>query len=292
MPVAAERLARLVTAFPGPLGDELILPWALGSGDVPEGERPDVGDPASALREARASASELAADVWKTPPGEAIERTVAVTRSLLAGRVSDACRWIRDVSDPDTTVARRVVGLLRGVGAFLADARVLPAADLVWRLTVSELEEAIAGARPSLRHGPGRWEPFVADVVRSRGLHATGIPVAPGIAAGRPHLLRELRAIGHPGPREVLVTPLPLPHLAPLLWHSAALVSIGGSSGAHLFEVARSLGVPAVIGVDPAVAGDGAGSLVAVDGDSGLVSILPSGGRPSLPSHDAARAMV
>ena len=292
LPVATERLARLVTAFPGPLADELILPWALGSGDVPEGDRIDVGDPASALREARALANGLAADVWRTPPGEAIERTVAVARSMLAGRVSDACRWIRDLPAPDTTVARRLVGLLRGVGALLADARILPSADLVWRLTVSEIVEAIAGARPSLRHGPGRWEPFVADVVRSRGLHATGTSVAPGIAAGRPHLLRELRAIGHPGPREVLVTQLPLPHIAPLLWHSAALVSIGGSSGAHLFEVARSLGVPAVIGVDPAVFGGGAGSLVAVDGESGVVSILPPPGTPSSPSRDDARAMV
>jgi phosphohistidine swiveling domain-containing protein len=90
----------------------------------------------------------------------------------------------------------------------------------------------------------------------------------------------------------VLVTPLPLPHLAPLLWHSAALISIGGSSGAHLFEVARSLAVPAVIGVDPAVSASEAGTLVAVDGGSGVVSILPSSGTPSWPSHDGTRAMV
>jgi phosphohistidine swiveling domain-containing protein len=292
MPADAERLARLVTAFPGPVGEDLVFPWALGSGDVPDAERIRVSDPASALREARASSSELAAEAWETSPGVARERAAVVARLLLAGRVSDGCREIRDLPAPDTAAARRVVGLLRGVGAFLADAGVIPSASLIWRLPVSELERAISGDRPSLRRGPGRWEPFVADVVRSRGLHATGTPVSPGIAAGRPHLLRELRAIGHPGPREVLVTPLPLPHLAPLLWHSAALVSIGGSSGAHLFEVARSLGVPAVIGVDPAISDGGAGSLVAVDGDPGMVSILPPGGTPSLPSPDDVRAMV
>ena len=289
IPAVAEGIARLVTTFPGPLGDELVLPWALGAGDVPERDRIEVDDPLSALREARATASELAAEVWRKSPGRAQESVALVARLLLAGRVEEGCREIAGLRPPDTATARHVVGVARGVGAFLADAGVLPSPRLVWRLTALELERAIAGARPSLRRGPGRWEPFVADVVRSRGLHTTGTPVSPGIAAGRPHRLRELRAIGRTGPREVLVTPLPLPHLAPLLWHSAALVSIGGSSGAHLFEVAQSLGVPAVIGVDPGAA-DGANSLIAVDGDAGLVSILPPGGTSTLPSHDDARA--
>lgn len=293
MPVGAERVAWLVTAFPGPLGDELVFPWALGAGEVPEAEAVRVEDPASALHEARALSGDLAAEVWRTSADVARERAAAVSRLLLGGGVEDGCREICDLPAPDTAAARRVVGLARGVGAFLADAGVLPSAFLVWRLTSSELERAIAGARPSLRRGPGRWEPFVADVVGSRGLGSTGIPVSPGIAAGHLHPLRELRAIGRPGPRDVLVTPLPLPHLAPLLWHCAALVSTGGSSGAHLFEVARSLGVPAVIGVDPTASG-GEGSLVAVDGDEGLVSILPPGGTSIMPSSldPRSRAMA
>jgi hypothetical protein len=290
MQAGAERLARLVTAFPGPVADDLVLPWALGAGDVPDAERIGGDDPVSALREARAWAGELAAEVWGTSPDEARERAAAVSRLLLQGRMADACREIRDLPAPDTAAARRVVGLIRGLGNSLADAGVLPSATLVWRLTVPELERAISGDRPSLRRGPGRWEPFVADVARARGLQATGTPVSPGIAAGHLHALRELRAIGRPGPRDVLVTPLPLPHLAPLLWHSAALVSIGGSSGAHLFEVARSLGVPAVIGVDPIAAG--AGSLAAVDGDAGVVSILPPGRTSPTPPSEHTRAMV
>jgi len=291
MPAEAERLARLVAAFPGPLGDELVLPWALGAGEVPTADAVDVVDPASALREARATAGELAAAIWGTAPSVATERAAAVSRLLLTGRVSDGCREIRDLPAPDTAIANRVIGLVLGLGAFLTDAGVLPSALLVSRLTVSELEGAIAGDRPPLRRGPGRWEPFVADVVRARGIHAMGTPVSPGIAAGHLHRLRELRAMGRPSPRDVLVTPLPLPHLAPLLWHSAGLVCLGGSSGAHLFEVARSLGVPSVIGVDAPVA-SGPGSLVAVDGGTGVVSILPAGGASSPPLHDDARAMV
>jgi hypothetical protein len=44
-----------------------------------------------------------------------------------------------------------------------------------------------------------------------------------------------------------------------------------------------------LIGVDPGAA-DGANSLIAVDGDAGVVSILRPGGTSTLPSHDDARA--
>ncbi|HEX6581168.1 MAG TPA: phosphoenolpyruvate--protein phosphotransferase, partial [Actinomycetota bacterium] len=47
----------------------------------------------------------------------------------------------------------------------------------------------------------------------------------------------------------------------------------GGSVGAHLFEVARSLGVPAVTGVE--LSGAAEGSLAAIDGDAGTVFVLP-----------------
>jgi phosphoenolpyruvate-protein kinase (PTS system EI component) len=64
-------------------------------------------------------------------------------------------------------------------------------------------------------------------------------------------------------------------------------VTSGGTSGAHLFEVARSLGVPAVIGpeiwADADTLGE-SGSLVAVDGDTGRVSILPVPGASILAS--------
>jgi hypothetical protein len=144
---------------------------------------------------------------------------------------------------------------------------------LIWRLTREELDRAIAGTPPALRSGPGRWEPFVAEVVCARGRGTRAAAVSPGAGAGPLHPLPDLRSIGRPGPRSVLAAALPLPHLAPLLWHTAALVTTGGTSGAHLFEVARSLGVPAVIAPDLDVSAE-AGSLVAVDGDTGRVSVL------------------
>ena len=160
----------------------------------------------------------------------------------------DGTRAIAGLGAPDLDVARRIVGLVRAVGEHLAGAGLLPSPQLIWRLTGEEVDRALAGTPPALRGGPGRWEPFVADVVRARGRGSQAVPVSPGIGAGRLRPLRRLRSLHRPDPREVLVAPLPLPHLAPLLWHCAALVTSDGTSGAHLFEVARSLGVPAVIG--------------------------------------------
>jgi phosphohistidine swiveling domain-containing protein len=303
-PRDAERIARLVTAFPGPLADELVVPWALGAVEIASLRIADetrttaeasLGDHAAgALAEARSLAADVTARVWGTTPELARERTAGLIRLLLEGRLDEGVMWIAGLEAPDPLAARRVVGLVRGVGELLASDGILPSARLVWRLTGSELDRAIAGARPVLRSGPGRWEAFVADVVRSRGHGSPAVPVSPGIGAGRLRPLRALRTLGRPGPREVLVAPLPLPHLAPLLWHCAALVTTGGTSGAHLFEVARSLGVPAVIGAD-AGALEEAGALVAVDGDTGIVSVLPAlepSGTSSVPAGGTTSAMV
>ena len=283
IPAGAEPVARLVTAFPGPLGDDLVLPWSLGATEAQVVEEigadpVGVDDPASALAEARSLADQAAAEVWSVPPPLARERAADVMRLLLGGRVTDGVRATAGLGAPDPDVARRIVGLVRAVGELLGGAGLLPSPQLIWRLTGEEVDRAIAGMPPALRIGPGRWEPFVAEVVRARGHGSQAVPVSPGIGAGGLHRLRRLRSLDRPVPRGVLVAPLPLPHLAPLLWHCAALVTAGGTSGAHLFEVARSLGVPAVIG--PEIGADAdtlgeSGSLVAVDGETGRVSILP-----------------
>ena len=299
IPAGAEHLARLVTAFPGPLADALVLPWAFAAAEVAVlegiGAPSGVGDPASAIAEARALAAEASAEVWRAPPLEARERTAELARLLLQGRVTDGMRAIADLEAPDPVASGRVIGLVRMVGDSLAGAGVLPSSSLIWRLTGEEVDSAIAGTPPVLRSGPGRWEPFVAEVIRARGHGFRAVPMSPGVGAGRLHPLRDLRSLGRPGPRAVLAAALPLPHLAPLLWHSAALVVAGGTSGAHLFEVARSLGVPAAIVRDLEGWGD-AGSLVAVDGDTGLVSVVPvpDATDPSSPSigGSAPLAMV
>jgi hypothetical protein len=280
-PPEVERAATVVAWFPGPLGEHLVVPWALGSETLPTAAPWDVADPMSALNDAEVLASELTAQAW--PDGS--ERAALAIRALRTGAFDEAASTIRASREPDAERAAAVVALLRGVGEWLADAGVLPSAELVWQLSLDDLRDAARGRPPVLRRGPDRWEPVVADVVMARGRVLQAIPVAGGMGAGRLHRLDGLRSIGRPWPRAVLAAPLPLPQLAPLLWHCAGLVTAGGSEGAHLFEVARSLGVPAVIGVEGdelgeegrVVAGDGAGGRVATLGAAAPAAVVNAG---------------
>jgi phosphohistidine swiveling domain-containing protein len=293
-PAGAERLARLVAAVAGPLGEELILPWALGADDLPEPDPVEVADTGVALAEAWGLARGLAAAAWMAPPDVAMDRAAAASRLFRKGRVVEGLHAIRDLRVPDAAAARRVLGLIAGVGTALAEGGFLPSPVLVWRHSARELDALMAGGPAAVRRGPDRWEPFVAEVVQARGRVWTGRTVVGGVGAGRAHEVSSLRSIGRPGPRQVVVTPRPFPQLSPLLWHCAGLVTAGGSSGAHLFEVARSLGVPAVAGVDLTGVLDRA-SLVAVDGDAGRVSVLrlgASGDDTIRDPYAGARAVV
>jgi hypothetical protein len=122
----------------------------------------------------------------------------------------------------------------------------------------------------AIRRGVRPWEPFIASVVLGNGDRIQGTPASAGVGAGvmaRPH--------GEPSapfpPRGVIVAGQPIPGLAPLLWDAAAIVTETGSPAAHLFESARALRVPAVCGV-AIPPGDW---IVAVDGQDGVVAIIP-----------------
>lgn len=113
----------------------------------------------------------------------------------------------------------------------------------------------------------------------SEGRTFRGFPASPGRAAGR--------AI-HLGPGDlnpapdvsgaILVVDDPLPVFAPLLWQAIGLVALRGNAAAHLCGVARSLHVPAVVGLLSFDQNAGrsleTGSVtVVVDGESGTVGL-------------------
>lgn len=275
VPAGAERLALIVAKFPGPLGEELVVPWAIAPGEIPEVRPILERDPTLALAEARQLARVLAAAAWDLPPMLALEAAASVSRLLREGRILAGLQAVQGLRPPDPGAAGRLLGLVTGVGATLVTRGMLPSTAAVWRLSAHELDHALNGRRPALRRGADRWQPFLAEVVAARGRGATGTPAARGVGVGRMRLTSGLRPTGHSGHRDVLAAALPLPQLSPLLWHCAGVVTAGGSPGAHLFEVARSLGVAAVTGVDVTDLGE-RDALVAVDGDSGRVSVLPS----------------
>jgi pyruvate,water dikinase len=127
------------------------------------------------------------------------------------------------------------------------------------------------------RVGVRSWEPLVASVVLDQGTVLRGIPAASGIGAGLRHHV-DLADGARPPRRAVVAAIRPLPNLSQLLWDAAGLVTGIGSPAAHVFEAARSLGVPAVCGVE--LPGDD-DLIVAVDGYSGLVATLPLSSHPS-----------
>ena len=139
--------------------------------------------------------------------------------------------------------------------------------------------EGASGGLPASR----AWMPLLAATVLGRGEHVPGRPGAPGVAAGllvacRPHE----RPAGDRGDA-ILLVDRPLPALAPLLFAARGVIARTGAAGSHLAEVARSLGVPMVLGCRPErVTGappvaDGA-FLAAIDGSTGDVAFLPTAG--------------
>lgn len=279
-PPIAERLASLAIAFGGPLGDRWVLPWALAGDALEAAPAIEVRDLPSGVVEARALAAGLAAQAWGAEV--AVRESAVVIRSVLGPSPDAALGRLASLRPVDPAAAARLVGTVVGMGRALTRRGAIGRGESVWRLTPEELVRAANDegvARPR-RFGPDRWEPFVFSVVSGDGDTLGGDPASPGIGAGRLRILRGPDARWAPGPREILAVSDAAPQIAPLLWNAAGLVTARGNPGAHLFEVARSLGVPAVVGVDVPPGVDGA--LAAVDGDEGSVSILD---RPA--SHSA-----
>jgi phosphohistidine swiveling domain-containing protein len=111
------------------------------------------------------------------------------------------------------------------------------------------------------------------------GTRVPGRPAVPGTAAGplvacRPHepAARDCRGA-------IVLVDRPVPGLAPLLFGAQGVISRAGAASSHLAEVARSLGVPMVIGCRPeAVTGPdpAAGTWFAtINGGTGEVVLVP-----------------
>jgi phosphohistidine swiveling domain-containing protein len=270
LPADAGGVAAIVARFRGALADDLVLPWALGARRVVDAPPIAVDDVLAAIAEMRTRASELVVAAWGVAGRDVPAATIADLRGV---DVERGLARLRGLNAPDPAIAERIVGLIEGIGRVLEARGLLPAAEMVWQLASGELDAAALGTPPVIHAGPDRWEPFLAEAAFALGGKLEGTPVAEGLGAGRLHVVSALRKIGRPAPRAVVAAPAPLPQLAPLLWHCAAFITPRGSVGAHLFEVARSLGVPAVIGVVPDDLGP-PGSLVAVDGSAGTVASL------------------
>jgi len=249
----ARELARLVHGYPGALGEELVLSWLPGMRE-PVASRmvgPGAGgavDQGALLEQARRLAASLTAEAWGEPEAQAVAHARLVLRRLRSDRPDESIDALRGLQPVDPGAAARLLGMYA----------------------------RLAGTAPApQRRGMDRWEPVLAGVAALQGEVFTGQAAGVGgIGAGRLVWVESSRHTDHVRPRDIIVSQYPLQNFSPLLWDAAGLVTLGGASTAHLFEVARSLTVPAVLNCPIGdIVRDGP-VLGMLDGDAGRVALL------------------
>jgi phosphoenolpyruvate synthase/pyruvate phosphate dikinase len=165
-----------------------------------------------------------------------------------------------------------VVELARAVHATLGDDLIEWASDPELHLLQSS--RSVAPQPPTNNaHHPGFGE--------AHRIPATAC--VPGEAAGRLVHVRPHESVPAPDPH-ILVCDRPLPAFAPLVFGARAVVSVAGGLGAHLAEVARSIGVPMLVQAPlPRLTGPlqtintGMGWFGAVDGTRGELAVRRGG---------------
>ncbi len=243
----ALHFVRLAHGHSGEIADELLLGWRTGApNDLVA--RPFRGtDRDAAYAEARRIAADLTSQAWDEPAETAMAHASLVLRRMRSDRPNESIEALRDLHPVDENQAATLLGIV----------------DYLDRT------DAAQG-----RRGRGRWEPVLAGVLALQGDVHEGEPSVGGVGAGRLVWLDSSKRTSDVRPRDILVTQYPLQNYSPLLWDAAGIITVGGAPTAHLFEVARSLTVPAVINCPIAeIVRDGP-CLGMLDGDAGRVSIV------------------
>jgi hypothetical protein len=278
----ALQIAHVARRYPGPFGEQFVLPWALSGGFTPvplepRGPAADIGE---ALASAQAIAATLTSQAWGRPKSAAMPMAIRTLRELRGTEPDAALEAVAALGAPDWEQAGALFGLISEIAAWLVTAGVITSPDLVWHLEPETIMAAAKTEVPRLdRIGFDRWEPFTTAVVSANGVSSAGSSAAPGVASGRFCRVLDSEDLRNFRPRDVLVSTHPVPNLAPLLWDAAAVVTTGGSAAAHLFESARALAIPAVCGVrleeiigTDLTAREVGEYVIAVDGNNGTIT--------------------
>jgi phosphohistidine swiveling domain-containing protein len=235
--------------------------------------------------------AELTAAAWARPAAAAMAEATATLRLLRAGLHPGALERLAALRPVDQRTAHEVLALIAGLGAELQRLGYSSRAAEVWRYRLADVRRMLAGTPAPRPLGPPmapQWDGFLIAACTALGTRRTGTAAAPGVATGAPLFVAARGEIHAPTARRVLVVARPLPVFAPLLWGAAGLVSESGSPGAHLFDVARSLGVPAVADCPLGGAAERMADAVTVDGGGGAVFAL-AGDAQQAPGPGAER---
>ncbi|HEU5348083.1 MAG TPA: PEP-utilizing enzyme, partial [Ktedonobacterales bacterium] len=102
-----------------------------------------------------------------------------------------------------------------------------------------------------------------------------GMPASPGRATGLVRIIRGPEDFERFQRGEVLVAQVTAPAWTPLFGLAGAVVTDGGSLAAHASLVAREYGIAAVVGTGDATVRLRDGQRVTVDGNAGIVTVVP-----------------
>jgi len=239
---------KLAHQYPGTLGDELVLGWRNAAPNIEAIRFTPTGDREQTLAQAKSMAATLLAQAWGESEESAIAHADLVLRRMRSDRPNESIDALRDLNDIDTDIAAQLLGI-------------------VDHLVATEVRTG--------RRGLDRWEPVLAGVIALQGQVHEAEPSVGGVGAGRLVWIGNSKDTSHVRPRDIIVSQYPLQNYSPLLWDAAGVITIGGAPTAHLFEVARSLTVPAVINCPIAEIVKEGPVLGMLDGDAGRVAILP-----------------
>jgi hypothetical protein len=300
IPEAACGVAEIVYTLAGDLGDQLLTPLMLSQRAsrssllalCRRSTETTLSQPSlAAWQELREQADLASQDLWSRSGLTMTSQDLL--KELRGGSIDVAVEQLEHLDQYPLEALEGLARTLGGIAATMFHQGALARIEDFWALSSADLEaflgskgdfdnpSCLAKAQDQRRHSLMRWEPFVYSTVMAHGRKLQGEAISPGVGAGAVRYVEGLPASATPFPRMILVAPNPIPQLAPLLWGAAGLVTFGGSEAAHLVEVARSVGVPTVIGCDEeimrALIGDGSGLvLAAVNGDRGVVSVHTS----------------
>ena len=121
--------------------------------------------------------------------------------------------------------------------------------------------------------GPERWLPARAG--EQAGNTIKGIGASPGQVTATARVLRGPEDFGQMQQGDVLVAAITTPAWTPLFALASAVVTDVGGPLSHSSIVAREYGIPAVLGTGVATRRIQTGQQVKVDGNKGVVTLLP-----------------
>ena len=152
------------------------------------------------------------------------------------------------------------------------------AADFDWRERIAnrrrEYEQNLKLAPPQVVVGTFDSHPVVEPAASGAAEHLDGIPVSPGVVAGRARVIPRTDDNARILPGEILIAPFTDPAWSPYFVAAGGLVIEQGGILSHGSIVAREYGLPAVTNVGSATRFIRTGDLVEVDGNRGRVTIL------------------